>query len=236
GIYRFSGVSSDDTGNTKLSRRKLTHPTKLPFVLNLQDACHLLSLTLKAIGKLPEFDQITQRVKKTIKYMYHSTYTMEHFNYQRTQLKIARGLEKPGKTRFAGVYWASVSIQRGFRAFSAIVDDDDLEIDINDMNNLFESNSSEALMFQADLAKLAAVFGPYAKAIQCLESPHTTCSDVYLYWLAIVSQISHLLKGNTVTLREETKAELCSITNTRFNQMINKAPNDPYITAFYLHP
>ena len=63
--------------------------------------------------------------------MYNSTYTMEHFNYQRTQLNINRGLEKPGKTRFAGVFWAGVSIQRCLPAFSAIVDDDDLEIDIS---------------------------------------------------------------------------------------------------------
>ena len=104
------------------------------------------------------------------------------------------------------------------------------------MNNLFESRSSAALLFQADLAKLAAVFGHYARAIQCLESPHTTCSDVYLYWLAIVSQMSQLLKGNTVELEDETKARIREITNMRFNQMINKAPNDPYITAFYLHP
>lgn len=56
---------------------------------------------------------------------------MEHFNYQRAQLKIPRGLEKPGKTRFAGVFHAGVSIQRGLPAFEAIVDDDDLDIDIN---------------------------------------------------------------------------------------------------------
>lgn len=55
---------------------------------------------------------------------------MEHFNYERTQLGITRGLEKPGKTRFAGIYWAAGSIQRGFRAFSAIVDNEDLEINI----------------------------------------------------------------------------------------------------------
>lgn len=81
------------------------------------------------------------------------------------------------------------------------------------MNNLFESHSSTALMFQVNLAKLIAIFSPYARAIQCLESPHTTCSDVYLYWLAIVSQINHLLEGNTVTLREDTKAKLRAITN-----------------------
>jgi len=87
-----------------------------------------------------------------------------------------------------------------------------------------------------DLAKLVAITGPYAKAIQCLESSQTTCADVYLYWLAIVAQMEQLLQSNTIRLQEETKTAIRTITNARFNQMINDAPNDPYITAFYLHP
>ena len=87
-----------------------------------------------------------------------------------------------------------------------------------------------------DLAKLVAITGPYAKAIQCLESSQTTCADVYLYWLAIVAQMEQLLQSNTICLQEETKTAIRTITNVRFNQMINDAPNDPYITAFYLHP
>lgn len=67
--------------------------------------------------------------------MYHSTYTMEHFNYQHTQLNILRGLEKPGKTRFTGVYHVGVSIQRGLPAFRAIVNDDNLNININVSSN-----------------------------------------------------------------------------------------------------
>jgi hypothetical protein len=98
-------------------------------------------------------------------------------------------------------------------------------------------NTPKSLMFQADLAKLIAITGPYAKAIQCLESSQTTCADVYLYWLAIVAQMEQLLEGtDTITLLKETQTAIRAITNARFKQMINDAPNDPYITAFFLHP
>lgn len=102
--------------------------------------------------------------------------------------------------------------------------------------HLFAAGSASALTFQSELAKITTVFGPYAKAIQCLESPQTTCADVYLYWLALTSTINHVMNGVTVDLLDETKAELRAITNARFAQMINDAPNDPYVTAFYLHP
>ncbi|KAG2132129.1 uncharacterized protein EDB93DRAFT_1340200 [Suillus bovinus] len=72
--------------------------------------------------------------------------------------------------------------------------------------------------------------------VKCLESAHTTCTDIYLYWLAIVTQMEQLLRGNTIRLWEETKLAIRTITNAQFNQMINNAPNDPYITAFFLHP
>ncbi|KAG0694188.1 hypothetical protein DFH29DRAFT_880870 [Suillus ampliporus] len=72
--------------------------------------------------------------------------------------------------------------------------------------------------------------------VKCLESVHTTCADIYLYWLAIVAQMEQLLRGNTIQLQEETKLAICTIMNAQFNKMINDAPNDPYITAFVLHP
>jgi len=78
-------------------------------------------------------------------------------------------------------------------------------------NDLFETNTPKSLLFQAALAKLIAITGPSAKMEQ-------------------------LLEGNTIILLEETKTAIRAITNARFKQMINDAPNDPYITAFFLHP
>ncbi|KAG1748346.1 ribonuclease H-like domain-containing protein [Suillus paluster] len=258
--YNFSGSSSDDTGNTKNSRRDLS--AKQPYILNLQDACHLLSLCSKQICQLPEFKEVSDHLRKILAFMDKSGYAMEHFNYQRGVLKIGQGLEKISKTRFANIHWSAASLQCCLPAMQAIVSNLSLGINVKGRNHLFEVNTTDSLMFQVALAKLIAITGPYAKAIQCLESAHTTCADVYLYWLAIVAQMEQLLRGNTIRLLEETKLAICAITNARcgYNKcsgeksiyytvgsllptasleskhMINDAPNDPYITAFFLHP
>lgn len=83
--------------------------------------------------------------------------------------------------------------------------------------------------------KFIAVVGPFAKAIQCLESLNTNLADVYLYWLAIVSQLVYLFSHNQVGLSAQTMEDIRVITNKCFDQMINKSPNDVYITVFFLN-
>ncbi|KAG1825476.1 uncharacterized protein BJ212DRAFT_1294907 [Suillus subaureus] len=250
--FQFSGSSSDDMGNTKNSHRDLL--AKRPYILNLQDACHLLSLCSKQICQLPElkemisygsrfnssmmllYSQISDHLRKVLSFMDKSGYAMEHFNYQHNMLKIGHGLEKISKTQFANIHWSAASLQCGLPAMQAIISDSNLGIDIKGLNHFFKENTTDSLMFQVDLAKLIAVTGPYTKAIQCLELAQTTCADVYLYWLAIVTQMEQLIQGNTIRLCKETKTAIHAITNAQFKQMINDAPNDPYITAFFSNP
>jgi hypothetical protein len=101
---------------------------------------------------------------------------------------------------------------------------------------VFQSSSAQSIELELFLTKLIAVLGPFAKAIQCLESPETNPADVYLYWLAIVSQLVYLFSHNRVALPAQTMEDIRAITNKRFDQMINKSPNDVYITAFFLNP
>jgi len=59
--------------------------------------------------------------------------------------------------------------------------------------------------------------------------------STYVYWLAIVSQLAYLFNHNHVGLSAKMMEDICAITNKCFNQMINKSPNDIYITAFFLN-
>jgi len=79
------------------------------------------------------------------------------------------------------------------------------------------------------------VLGLFVKAIQCLESPETNPADVYLYWLAVDSQLVYLFSHNQVGLSAETMEDIRAITNRHFDQMINKSPNNVYIMAFFLN-
>ena len=50
-----------------------------------------------------------------------STYTLDFFDLAREELKIGRGLQSVGETRFATLYWSLDFVLIGFPAFEKIV-------------------------------------------------------------------------------------------------------------------
>lgn len=58
-----------------------------------------------------------------------STYTLDWFDVARAELKISRGLESVGDTRFSTIYWSLDSVLRGIPAFTSIVRNPKLGID-----------------------------------------------------------------------------------------------------------
>ena len=107
GPFRFSGVCSDNTGNTRKGRGLTV--TKWPQNLDLLDACHLLSNTGKDICRLPEFKEVSHlyprnnscliwmqpitEMQSILAFLSKSGYTREHLDAQRAKLKIRRGIE-----------------------------------------------------------------------------------------------------------------------------------------------
>ena len=67
-------------------------------------------------------------------FMSQSTYTLDHFDDARQILGISKGLEAIGETRFATVYWSSLSLLRGFPAMIKVVQNKDLNIK-NEVHN-----------------------------------------------------------------------------------------------------
>ena len=219
GSWRFCATSSDNTGNTRKARKLLCQC--YPNILNLQDACHLLNLAVKAIALLPEFKDVIHQIRVILAFMSRSAYAMEHFDHQRDVLGISRGLEAIGDTRFGTIYWAGRSIQRCLPAFRAIVENESLGINISvssthctqaprlthnfckSMNELFMEGHAK-LMFEFELGKLLSATGPWAKVIKCLENAHVTADNVYLYWLAILAQLEEDLKKNSFSMKPST--------------------------------
>ncbi|KAF8239875.1 hypothetical protein L208DRAFT_1560017 [Tricholoma matsutake] len=54
----------------------------------MQDACHQINKPIQQICKLDAFKDVIQTLQSTLVFMAWSTYTMEHFNYERESLKI----------------------------------------------------------------------------------------------------------------------------------------------------
>jgi hypothetical protein len=97
-------------------------------------------------------------------------------------------------------------------------------------------SGSAKLTFEFELAKLLAVTGPWAKALKCLESAHITPDIIYFYFLAVVAQLQDEFSKNPYQMRTSTIEGIRAITNSRFDELIEDAPNDTYIIAFFLNP
>ena len=71
-------------------------------------------------------------------------------------------------------------------------------------------------------------------AIQCLEAKHATAADVYMYWLAIVAQLSDLMVKPSCKYGTVVKERVRAIVNFRFSQLIDTVPFQLFAGSRYL--
>ncbi|KDQ05636.1 hypothetical protein BOTBODRAFT_122435, partial [Botryobasidium botryosum FD-172 SS1] len=177
-----------------------------PHILDLPDPVHRQNLWIKDIAKLPIFEDAIQYMRGTIKHFQQATHDVIMLNDAREPLGITRTLESIGNTRFATLYRCAVRLRDCLPALYVLYDDG-LRIE------------------------------PIAKSLKCLESTHSTLADVYVYWLAASAELQQIFTSpDRGGFDRETVENIIGICNFRFNQMINDAPEDAYITAFVLDP
>lgn len=98
----------------------------------------------------------------------------------------------------------------------------------------FIEGTYSAGKFEMDLTQFLSVEAPIAKSITCLESSHSTVSMVYLFFLAVTATIHQIIKEGG--LPSDVADQIRKAVNFRFNQQINDAPDDVYLTGFMLDP
>lgn len=115
-----------------------------PNVINMQDPVHHLHNTCKDIARLPAFTQVSimsvpcntsvflpkisiiikviDITKSLIKHFSHSVHASSQLRLVMSELKITRGLQKIGKTRFATIYYSCLSLLECLPAITAAVE------------------------------------------------------------------------------------------------------------------
>ncbi|KAI0054381.1 hypothetical protein BV25DRAFT_1806052 [Artomyces pyxidatus] len=214
GPFNFSLVVADNTGNTKKARRDVEKSHEQ--VMNMQDSCHELSLTHKDISKLDEFKRDAANTNiLTCKFQMISL-MRKLLKFMSQSSLAAEPFERARKAH---------GITRGLETIG---------------KTRFATLTWAAESVKRCLPAFRQVFRdygtPFAKAIKCLESSLSTAADVYLFWLAAIAQLAQLFKENRIGLQTSTMGSIRAAVNNRFNGMINNAPNDVYIMAFFLDP
>ncbi|KAH9936731.1 ribonuclease H-like domain-containing protein [Epithele typhae] len=229
GVENFSSIVSDDTGNTRKTRGTVTK--RHEWMLNFADTCHRLHNTAQDIGKLSAFKKTIATCKRVVKYFAKSTIAKTALKRAMLRKNIKRGLVGFSKTRFAGVVHSAESVRRCLPALHEIVEKEASMVDI-----------------PVHLSMLLSILGPIAKAIECLESAHSTLADVFMFWLAVMASYDTFLAdtSRSADLSDETKDEIRRILNYRWKQMIEPPLNTSkgdhtqgtsvYVAAFVLHP
>ncbi|PVF91233.1 hypothetical protein CPB86DRAFT_675702, partial [Serendipita vermifera] len=191
GPTRFSGVASDNTGNTRKARQLIC--AAYPWIINMIDSPHFLSRTLSDVCELDAFSEAIATTLSVLTFFSHSTQATTHLTRARGTLDISRGLEKIGKTRFGTVYHSSNSILRCTPAIEKVVKSG--LVTSKEIVPWFSHNEeykTQIMQYRLHLMQLVNVCAPLAKSLRCLEAPESTCSDVLLYWLASAAVLKDL--------------------------------------------
>ncbi|KAJ7727478.1 hypothetical protein B0H16DRAFT_1331541, partial [Mycena metata] len=242
GASRFCAIVSDN--DASINKGRVITTRKYSQILDFADACHNLHNACRDICNIPAFQPIILDLREILAFMSLSTYSQDWYDAAREDLKISRGLQSVGETRFGTIYWSLDSVLRGIDAFVSIVRNPNIGLDSEfQVLRRHFLDDEDVFKLRRDLTRLGAVLMPFARAIQCLESKDTTPADVYLYWLAVVAQLKDLIAKDDAAAQSKSKyvttvKELIrGIANFRFTQLIQSAQSsDVYFTAFVLDP
>ncbi|KAL5512313.1 hypothetical protein ACEPAG_3305 [Sanghuangporus baumii] len=200
-----------------------------------QHIFEVLNSVIKAIGgdigKIDAFKEVIAQVQRIVKYFHKLTNGTSTLKLKRHELGIPQGIKSVGKTRFGTIYYAALSIKQNYAALIKLFKGGDIKTP--DIAPYFLPGFT-ASAFSFGLQRLIMVLSPMAKSITCLESSHSTVADVYLFWLAVTADIHYKLSQDGLATSDREKIRRA--VNCRFNQMVNEAPSDVYITGFVLDP
>ncbi|KAJ7810560.1 ribonuclease H-like domain-containing protein [Mycena leptocephala] len=231
GMERFGAASSDNTGNTRGCQRLLCE--RILTMLNLPDPDHHLNNTISDILRIPYFKLTIKIVRTTVKTFNQSKQSKAMLKQLRLQHSIGRGLETIGKTHFATVTLAAISVQRNLNLISSLCTNG--QVEIKKYTSYFIKDTAKSLDFQIKLNQLIAVTEGAAKAIQCLEAASCNPADVYLLWLAVTAHLRVALADSL--LPPDVCDEIRGIINHRWREFFVTNPgHGAYLAAFYLNP
>ncbi|KAG8750264.1 hypothetical protein FRC12_012964 [Ceratobasidium sp. 428] len=232
GPLAFSGITCDSTGNTRLAR-ELVHKAH-PTIIVLPDPCHQLHNAVKDITKLEYFHECKSRTRDVVGFCTRSNIAATHVDAICGQLGITEGFKKSSKTRFAGWYDCARSTRRRLPAVEKVVH---LGV-FKDHKLYFVKNLVAFAKFKTELLQLEKVLEPLAKAIKCLESGYSNPSDVFLFYLGILSTYRQLFDDNDaeLCLPRDVITSIISIICARYFSMVLAAGQEVYLAAFFLHP
>ncbi|KAJ7264849.1 hypothetical protein C8J57DRAFT_1069868 [Mycena rebaudengoi] len=206
GRDHFASIGCDSTGNTKLCRE--LGQADLPHLFIIPDPNHHLALMIKDICRITYFVDCIGRMRTTITYFSHSTYSVTHLNALRVIYDINKGLEAIGKTRFGTLYWAGYSLLRCLALIAELIELGIIDLVWFKQMRVFQN-------FRLELQQLVTILEPIARAIKCLEGLEVSVGDIWKFYVAITAVLHDLFTDHedTLSIPKEVREEISLIVN-----------------------
>ncbi|KAK0237310.1 hypothetical protein EDD85DRAFT_770807 [Armillaria nabsnona] len=231
GHERFCGATSDSTGNTHLCKKLLVEDVKM--IIPNPDICHYLSNLIKDVARIAFFELTIKVVRGTIHFFHTSHMGIHKFKIARSDLKIGRGLQAIGKTRFGTLVYSSRSVQRCTPAIQKVIERG--KADFSKLVEYFgapnKSNgihSIKALSFQSNLSQLVSIRLPPTKSLAHLESNNANAGDVCLFWHATVGEMINVIMND----ENQFPDDILNIIHHRHNNLFIEGGT--YYTPLYM--
>ncbi|KAG8744291.1 hypothetical protein FRC12_014824 [Ceratobasidium sp. 428] len=238
GPHRFASIVSDDTSTTKKARRVLA--SRQASILNLADPIHKINSCIQDICLDILWTKALQQLRKLLTHFRMSTYATGKLDAARKILGTLRGLQSIGNTRFATLYYAALSVLENLPALYKIHQAGDVDTVNTPLPDIvaeaIDETATSALKFRLMLTELVNILEPFARALVCLESAQSTLADVYFFWLSALASLNQYFLSNHSQLTTAEKERILRLASNRFNEAINDAPTDCYLTAFFVDP
>ncbi|KIJ37919.1 hypothetical protein M422DRAFT_129237, partial [Sphaerobolus stellatus SS14] len=145
------------------------------------------------------------------------------------------GLESIGKTRFATIFWAALSVQCCLPAICRLVAECRITVKVFPHLTHTATGASQ-IRFDSSLNQLVQILRPFAYAIKCFESAHLMASDMFTFWLAIMGSVEKTLEDEDNSIGSETSKAVKAIVNYHFRDIFKAGNGDIYLASFYIDP
>ncbi|CAK5272713.1 unnamed protein product [Mycena citricolor] len=230
---QLSSVAGD--GGPNVRRTKQLFVARYPWILNIYDPCHNLSLYMKDVGAIFK-DTVLVNVSMIANYFGKSNLGTAQLAKCRKVLKITHGIASATDTRFSSLRVQSVSVKECMPAIRRCMDLELITFKTKATKKLlpFVTEGTDHYMFMANLGAFIDLTESIANAILSLEGLYVNCADVFYAWVCIACSLDNLL-GSKVSLQPHRRAVIEKY-NARFTQMMIESTEDIFLFGYFIHP
>ncbi|KAF8806374.1 hypothetical protein BYT27DRAFT_7082609, partial [Phlegmacium glaucopus] len=228
---KYSAIAGD--GGPNVQSAKIKANKQFPWILNIYDPCHNLSLFIKDVGKL--FKEMLPIVSGIANYFGKSNYGTHNLDKECKQQGVAQGIKSHSETHFSSSYYQVVSVNSRMNVINTCVCSGKLKFDTTAKLLPYIEDGGCHWSFMSQMTGFIQLLAAGANGLLMLEGQNSNCADVFYVWICIAYQLEKVLANPSIGV-SCFRPSVIKAYNHCFNQMMTESSHSIFLLAYYLHP